>query len=132
MYASAAGAGGDGGADGRLARFEQQKIGWHRCKTDAKDEIGKQLEKVKAKCAEITVPLNYRKPHGRTVKVSIARRAATDKAHKLGTLLINTGGPSESKSGINWVAGGVEPIIPKGSPKVASRYDLRDCWASRW
>jgi len=70
------------------------------------------------------VPLDYRKPHGRTVKVSIARREATDQARKLGTLMINTGGPGESKSGINWVAGGVEAIIPKGSPKVASRYDL--------
>jgi pimeloyl-ACP methyl ester carboxylesterase len=119
-----AGAAADGAADGRLARFEQQKIDWHRCKTDAKDEIGKQLEAVKAKCAEITVPLNYRKPNGRTVKVSIARRAATDKARKLGTLLINTGGPGESKSGINWVAGGFPPAVPKGSPKVASRYDL--------
>ncbi|QPP07270.1 alpha/beta hydrolase [Streptomyces bathyalis] len=111
-------------ADDALDQFEQQKIDWHRCKSGGKDEIGKQLEKVKAKCAEITVPLNYRKPQGRTVKVSIARRAATDKAHKLGTLVINTGGPGESKSGINWVVGGFPPYIPKGSPKVASRYDL--------
>jgi len=111
-------------ADDRLDRFEQQKIDWHRCKTDAKDEIGKELDAVKAKCAEIKVPLDYRKPHGRTVKVSIARRAATDQARKLGTLMINTGGPGESKSGINWVVGGFPPFIPKGSPKVASRYDL--------
>ncbi|MGI5196183.1 alpha/beta hydrolase [Streptomyces sp. CA-288835] len=107
-----------------MARFGQQKIDWHRCTSGAEDEIGKQLEAVKAKCAEITVPLDYRKPDGRTVKVSIARREATDQGRRLGTLMLNTGGPGESKSGINWVAGGVEPIIPKGSPKVASRYDL--------
>ncbi len=114
----------DGAADGGPARFERQKIDWHVCQAGAQDELGKQLDKVKARCAEVTVPMDYRKPGGRTITVSIARREATDKAHKLGTLFINTGGPGESKSGVTWVAGGVQPWIPKGSPEVAARYDL--------
>jgi pimeloyl-ACP methyl ester carboxylesterase len=119
-----AGAAADGLADGRLARFERQKIDWHKCQNDAKDEIGKHLDAVKARCAELTVPMDYRKPDGRTITVSIARREATDRARRLGTLLLNTGGPSESKSGINWVVGPFPPAFPKGAPEVAARYDL--------
>jgi pimeloyl-ACP methyl ester carboxylesterase len=122
--AAAKNAAADGVADGGPARFERQKIDWHKCQNDDKDEIGKQLDKVKARCAEVTVPLDYRRPDDRTIKVSIARREATDQAGKLGTLFINTGGPSESKSGINWVVEGYQPYIPKGAPEVASRYDL--------
>lgn len=110
--------------DPRLARFHDQKITWHNCQLDAKDELGKSLDAVKAQCAEVTVPLDYTQPDGRTITVSISRRQATDRTGKLGTLFINTGGPGESKTGVTWVAGGFPPWIPKGSPQIASRYDL--------
>jgi pimeloyl-ACP methyl ester carboxylesterase len=112
-----------GGPDEHLARFHDQKISWHRCRVNADDEIGKELDASGAQCAELTVPVDYRAPHGRTTTVAIARRKATDRAHRLGTLMINTGGPGESRSGITWMVKGMPPFVV-GSPKVAERYDL--------
>ncbi|MEU5696704.1 alpha/beta hydrolase [Actinosynnema sp. NPDC020468] len=96
---------------------------WHDCVTGPDDEVGAQLAAVGARCAEITVPLDYRRPDGRTVTLAIARRAATDRAHRLGTLLVNTGGPGPSRDGVFLVAQGIPPIA-HGAPEVAARYDL--------
>jgi pimeloyl-ACP methyl ester carboxylesterase len=47
------------------------------------------------KCATARVPLDYRHPRGNTVSVAVIRHLATDKAHALGSLFVNSGGPSE-------------------------------------
>src|SRR4051794_13871438 len=75
-----------------LARF-QQPVNWHRCRLDAKDETGKLLDEAKAQCAEITVPLDYSAPEGRTITVAISRLKATDPTKRRGVLLTNPGGP---------------------------------------
>lgn len=112
-----------GGSDQRLARFHGQQVSWHACRQDADDEIGRELDAVGAQCAELTVPVDYRAPRGRTTTLAVARRPATDRAHRLGTLMINTGGPGETRSGVTWVAQGVPSFIA-GSPQLAARYDL--------
>jgi pimeloyl-ACP methyl ester carboxylesterase len=44
-------------------------------------------------CAMQTVPLDYDRPNGRTIQIAVARVPAKDQAHRIGSLLINFGGP---------------------------------------
>lgn len=107
-----------------LLRFEQQRISWHACKTGPDDETGAELAAAGARCGEVTEPLDYRDPGGRTISIAVARRAATDAAHKLGTLIVNTGGPGPSRDGVTTIAKGVPELAPRGAPDLAARYDL--------
>ena len=47
-------------------------------------------------CATVSVPIDYAKPGGKTMRIAIARRAAKDQAHKIGSLLMDPGGPGAS------------------------------------
>src|SRR2546430_10170645 len=76
-----------------LDRFEHQAIAWHDCRTNPNDPIAAQLAAVGALCGEMRVPLDYRHPDGRTISIAVDRRPATGTAHKLGTLVVNAGGP---------------------------------------
>jgi pimeloyl-ACP methyl ester carboxylesterase len=107
-----------------LDRFDDQPITWHACRTGPDDDTGAQLDAVGARCGEITVPLDYRDPGGRTITVAVARRAATDQAHKLGTLIVNLGGPDASRNGVSALAQGIPDVAPNGAPDLAARYDL--------
>lgn len=103
--------------DGGLARFEQQKITWHRCQSGPDDPTGEQLDAAKAQCAEVTVPLDYSRPSGRTIKVAMSRLKATDPVRRRGVLLYNPGGP-----GVPAMYLALQ--VKQAEPAVASRYDL--------
>jgi pimeloyl-ACP methyl ester carboxylesterase len=107
-----------------LDRFEHQTIAWHACQSGPDDQVGAQLDAVGAQCGAVTVPLDYRDPSGRTISVAVARRAATDTAHRLGTLFVNTGGPGPSRDGVSILANGHPDLAPNGAPALAARYDL--------
>ncbi|GAA3450198.1 alpha/beta hydrolase [Dactylosporangium matsuzakiense] len=47
-------------------------------------------------CGTVTVPLDYRSPRGRRITVALTRLPATDRAHRLGSLALNPGGPGGS------------------------------------
>ncbi|MEU1736687.1 alpha/beta hydrolase [Streptosporangium sp. NPDC020145] len=104
-------------ADDGLARFQNQRIDWHRCQNGPDDEAGKELDAAKAQCAEVTVPLDYGRPDGRTIKVAMSRLKATDPAHRRGTLLYNPGGPGVP---VTYLA----LMVKNAAPEVAARYDL--------
>jgi pimeloyl-ACP methyl ester carboxylesterase len=70
-----------------------------------------------AQCATIEVPLDYTKPDGAKTKIGIAKRAATDQANRLGTILVDPGGPGGS--GVSMVSGG-NPF----TDAVAARFDV--------
>ncbi|MET7921945.1 alpha/beta hydrolase [Streptomyces avermitilis] len=69
-------------------------------------------------CAELTVPLDYSKPRGKTMKVALIRLRATDRAHRIGSLVFNFGGPGGS--GIDAFAGGSAAQFKE----LGTRYDL--------
>jgi pimeloyl-ACP methyl ester carboxylesterase len=46
-------------------------------------------------CATARVPLDYRRPHGEMIDIAVMRHPATDPAHRIGSLFVNGGGPSE-------------------------------------
>ncbi|MFD9959322.1 alpha/beta fold hydrolase [Amycolatopsis sp. NPDC058986] len=116
-------AGASAATDG-MTRFERQTIAWHGCRTGDGDETGARLDAAGARCGEVTVPLDYAAPGGRTISVAVARRAATDPAHRIGTLVVNTGGPGPSRDGVTLLAQGLPPEIPRSAPELAARYDL--------
>ncbi|MFI5711191.1 alpha/beta fold hydrolase [Kribbella sp. NPDC051620] len=91
-------------------------LDWHGCSTGSADEVGRQLDAVGAQCAELQVPLDYAHPARRQITVAIARRLATDRPHRQGTLVVNVGGPEASRQGVN--------VFLEASPKVAATYDL--------
>ncbi len=110
---------------GELARFVRQPVAWHTCHHGSDDDLGATLDEIGAQCAEVTVPLDYARPTGGTLKVAISRRKATDTAHRIGTLVVNPGGPGEGLgSGLTWVVQGMPPYVASGAPAVAARYDL--------
>ncbi|MFI1979152.1 alpha/beta hydrolase [Streptomyces wedmorensis] len=100
-----------------LARFHSQRLHWHTCSLDASDALGRALDDAGAACADVTVPLDYTDPAGRTITVAVSRLKATDAAHRVGALLLNDGGPA-----------GPSLHMPLTKPKVmgdvAGRYDL--------
>ncbi|GLF94996.1 alpha/beta hydrolase [Streptomyces yaizuensis] len=92
-----------------LARFTGQRVDWRSC--------GEGIPAT-ARCATLTMPLDYRDPGGRTVDVEISRSTASVPGKRLGALFLNPGGP-----------GGAGVDFPYSSdlklPKVLKeRYDL--------
>jgi pimeloyl-ACP methyl ester carboxylesterase len=51
-------------------------------------------------CSELTVPLDYAHPTGTKIRLGVIRRPARDRAHRVGALVINPGGPGASGVGI--------------------------------
>jgi len=58
-------------------------LGWSSCGTDRQ-------------CSTLVVPLDYADPSGPHIGIALARRPASDPAARIGSLVINPGGPGES------------------------------------
>ncbi len=67
-------------------------------------------------CGTVTVPLDYDDPDATTIKLALLRRPATDTAHRIGSLLVNPGGPGGS---------GIDLAKSLSVPaKVSARFDI--------
>ncbi|MFI7130144.1 alpha/beta hydrolase [Nonomuraea sp. NPDC050153] len=64
----------------------KSKIDWHACK-DAEGAV---------ECATIKVPLDWSKPRGQTIEIGLARRKATKPGARIGSILMDPGGPGVS------------------------------------
>jgi pimeloyl-ACP methyl ester carboxylesterase len=114
----AAATGGDAPAAGSgLARYHQQRVVWTGCQQSPEDESGRDLDRAGARCARVTVPLDYADPDGRTIQVAISRLAATDTRNRIGAMLLNDGGPGATGIGMP-----LDVREPLGD--VGRRYDL--------
>jgi pimeloyl-ACP methyl ester carboxylesterase len=71
-------------------------------------------------CATAKVPLDYDQPNGATISLSLARLPATDRAHRIGSLFINPGGPGGP--GAVLIRGGAAQVI--FSDEVRARFDV--------
>ncbi|MFJ4970872.1 alpha/beta hydrolase [Streptomyces sp. NPDC088755] len=109
----AAGHGGDGGLD----RYHRQRLAWGTCAQTPDDTTGRDLDQAGVQCADVTVPLDYTAPRGRTITVAVSRLKATDTRHRIGAILLNNGGPGGT-------ALESPPVIRKAMKKVGSRYDI--------
>lgn len=102
---------------GGLGRFVHQRLDWKKCQQGPDDETGKELDAAGARCADVTVPLDYTRPYGRTITVAISRIKATDSKRRVGVLTLNSGGPAGT-------AVDMPPFVGPAMGKLAKRYDL--------
>ncbi|MFJ6793029.1 alpha/beta hydrolase [Streptomyces sp. NPDC091268] len=87
----------------------REKPAWSRCSA----ELPASYE-----CATIKVPLDYRRPAGRTLDLAISRIKSENPAKRHGVLLLNPGGPGGSGLDLPLMA---NESMPKD---VRDRYDL--------
>ena len=72
--------------DPSLARYYGQRLDWERCGA--------------TECTTLDVPLDYAQPSGETIGIHVVRRLADDEDDRVGTLLVNPGGPGAAGSTI--------------------------------
>src|SRR4051794_34384785 len=94
-------------ASAGAASAAQDKIAWAKCH-------GGPFE-----CGTLQVPLDYDRPSGTTIGLGLTRLPATDPKHRIGSLLINPGGPGGPGSAFIVDAG--QDLF---TPEVRARYDL--------
>ncbi|MEU3350713.1 alpha/beta hydrolase [Streptomyces sp. NPDC037389] len=100
-----------------LDRYYDQSLGWGRCAKGPGDTVGVGLDKAGAQCADVVVPLDYADPRGRTLTVALSRLKATDTRHRIGSILLNNGGPGGS-------AVESPPEFRAWMKKAGPRYDI--------
>ncbi|PWW65261.1 alpha/beta hydrolase family protein [Actinokineospora spheciospongiae] len=77
-----------------LSAFYGQALTWEDCADYAKtDNDREQLGKGGLRCAHLTVPLDYAKPDGDTITIGVLRKPATAPDRRIGSLVVNPGGP---------------------------------------
>jgi pimeloyl-ACP methyl ester carboxylesterase len=69
-------------------------------------------------CATVPVPLDYDHPDGASILLSLIRLRATDPDHRIGSLLVNPGGPGGSGVDLVLAAGEFAP------QQIRARFDL--------
>ncbi|MFE2867535.1 alpha/beta hydrolase [Embleya sp. NPDC059259] len=88
-----------GDPDPRLARFYTQQPTWKACESDDAD----QRSQAKAfRCTTFTVPLDYSRPTGKTIDIAVTRKTAAKPGQRIGSLLLNPGGPGGSGVEAAW------------------------------
>lgn len=94
-----------GAGDAALATFYGQHLDWRGC--------GDGLQ-----CAALRVPVDYQRPAGGSLEVALDRLPATGPGSRIGSLVVDPGGPGAS--GVDRVRG-ARGFIP---PAVLQRYDI--------
>lgn len=89
-----------------LTRYYAQRAPWGRCADDDGD----------IECAEITVPLDYARPTAGDIKIAINRVPASGR--RVGSLLVNPGGPGAS--GLDYAAAANQIV----GDDIRSSYDI--------
>ncbi|MCT2587384.1 alpha/beta hydrolase [Actinophytocola gossypii] len=77
-----------------LDEFYGQALTWEKCVDYASSDLDAQpLADPAVQCTHLTVPLDYTDPGGETIRIGVLRRPASNPAERIGSLLINPGGP---------------------------------------
>lgn len=77
-----------------LEQFYSQPLTWEACADYAKTDYDEQaLGADGLQCTYLTVPLDYAKPDGDTIKLGVLRKPALNEEQRIGSLVINPGGP---------------------------------------
>jgi len=108
-----------------LQKFYDEKLRWGACPPQAALASGAATDEATAaqavagfQCTTLTVPLDYARPDGTTIKLVMNRLPATDQKQRIGPLLTNPGGPGGSGLGF---AFGAKTFF---SPGLRARYDI--------
>ncbi|GAA2456165.1 alpha/beta hydrolase [Streptomyces mauvecolor] len=104
------------------AELATQKLNWKACAAPtAAEGTGSAPSPLPGgaqwKCATMKVPLDYANPKAGTLDLALIRTEATDKAHRIGSLVFNFGGPGGS--GVSTL-----PAAASDYEGLRGRYDL--------
>lgn len=90
-----------------LSPYYGQKLSWRECGVPG------------FQCSTMRAPLDYAKPDGPQIKLAVSRKKATGPGKRLGSLLVNPGGPGGSAIGY------LQSYAALGYPEeVRARYDM--------
>ncbi|MEU1150251.1 alpha/beta hydrolase [Streptomyces sp. NPDC005863] len=90
-----------------LAPYYGQQLKWHECGVPGFE------------CSTMKAPLDYAEPAAGDIKLAVARKQATKKSGRLGSLLVNPGGPGGSAIGY------LQSYAGLGYPsEVRAHYDM--------
>lgn len=89
-----------------LSTYYQQKLDWKPCRSGG------------MQCAWLAVPLRYSDPGAKAIKLALLRVPASAEQKRIGSLVINPGGPGAS--GVDFAAA-AEYVFP---PSVRAVYDV--------
>ncbi|MEV6757350.1 alpha/beta hydrolase [Streptomyces sp. NPDC051214] len=90
-----------------LSPYYDQKLSWRACGVPGFE------------CSTMRAPLDYAKPDGPQIKLAVSRKKATGPGKRLGSLLVNPGGPGGSAIGY------LQSYAALGYPEeVRARYDM--------
>ncbi|MFB6819874.1 alpha/beta hydrolase [Streptomyces sp. NPDC056347] len=90
-----------------LASYYAQKLKWRDCGVEG------------FQCATMKAPLDYAKPDGGDIALAVSRKAATGPGKRIGSLLVNPGGPGGSA--VEYLQGYAGVGYPA---QVRARYDM--------
>ncbi|MFD9032363.1 alpha/beta hydrolase [Streptomyces sp. NPDC059567] len=93
--------------DAALRSYYGQKLTWRDCGVPT------------FQCASLRVPLDYAKPAAGDIELAVSRVAATGPGKRIGSLLVNPGGPGGSAVGYLQGYAGIGYPVP-----VRARYDM--------
>ncbi|MFI0424216.1 alpha/beta hydrolase [Spongiactinospora sp. 9N601] len=88
-----------------LQPYYGQRLDWSEC--------GDGFE-----CAKLQVPLDYGKPGGERIQISVNRLRTEDQRQRIGAILLNPGGPGAS--GLNYARAATSVL----TPQVRDRFDV--------
>lgn len=88
-----------------LAPFYHQSLDWTSCHSGDF-------------CGHLTVPLDYKQPDGVTIDISVLKVPATDPARRIGSLVVNPGGPGESGTDF------AQRSVSYFGSAITARYDI--------
>ena len=84
---------------------ESERLAWHPCPGGFD-------------CATLEVPIDYENPDGGAIGLALIRHRATNEGERIGSLVMNPGGPGGS--GVNWVANAWASF----GPDLTDRFDI--------
>ncbi|ASR34399.1 hydrolase [Prauserella marina] len=80
-----------------LDTYYSQQLDWGACAPFATSETASRMFQADGiECARMTVPLDYEKPEGTTIEIGVLRHKSADDADRIGSLVLNPGGPGAS------------------------------------
>lgn len=90
-------------------------LDWGPCPSDVP------LASARLQCAELQVPLNWSDPNGDSIMLGLTRVQANDTANRIGSLVINPGGPGQPASTL---IAGQALGFPLFSEALSSQFDI--------
>lgn len=97
--------------------FTTAPVDWAECDDDS--ELEAFVGSDRFECAAIPVPLDHADPEGATIDIAVIRLPAPAAADRIGSLIVNPGGPGGS--GVDWVRFGAIDSIPA---ELRARFDI--------